>query len=125
VGFEFGSYNLKNAKFGVAAHRDIVTAETRKRIADSVTLEFPDLWSHDDWWPARHRSLGDIPSDWLSDEFLTFARRVKRGEAEQSNILKKFILSLAKIADIVDTVLVTPPNATQSQVDTVIDSHSS
>lgn len=72
IGFEFGSWNWKNPKFGVACHRDIVPEDVRNRIAAAVTAEFPDLWSRDEWWPARHRNLGGIPSDWLSDDFLNF-----------------------------------------------------
>jgi hypothetical protein len=105
VGFEFGSWNWKNAKFGVAAHREILTEASIGQIADSIRKEFPDLYSRDEWWPARHRNLDDIPSDWLSDEFLNFARRIKRGDKETCDTLARFISKLIRIGDIVDHAL--------------------
>jgi hypothetical protein len=105
VGLEFGSWNWKKAKFGVAAHRDIIVAGTRNRIAESVRCEFSYLDSQNDYWPTSSRNLVDIPSDWLSDEFLSFARRIKRGETEACHAIEQFVETLVRIGAIVDGVL--------------------
>jgi hypothetical protein len=105
---EFAKENLKEGMFGVRAYRKVVTDEVRDRIARSVRAEFPELRSATDGWPAyRQKSLDQIPSDWLSDGFLNFARRARRGESDARTALERFVAKLARIAVIADEVFTT------------------
>jgi hypothetical protein len=103
VGIEFRS-DWKNPKFGVVLHKDIIPSKSRDHVTTAVRKEFPDLNSKDDWWAAS-RSLQDIPSDWQSNEFLNFARRVKRGDQQERATLTRFAEKLARICEIVDETL--------------------
>ena len=107
VGFEFSNSGIKfeNPKFGVACYENIVSPDRRSRIYSSVVERFPDLNRSNPWWAAFRGRLGRIPTPWVSDEFLKFALRVERDEAEDIGIVSSFAQEIVRLARTVDEAL--------------------
>jgi hypothetical protein len=105
VGFEFGSSNWKNPTVGIIAHEEIISNGLRVSLSDAIRKVFPDFSGPNQWWLIRKKNFDGIPSDWMSDEFLRFARQVKNGNAEAIEILNRFVNKLTKIASLLDSTL--------------------
>lgn len=101
VGIEFhGSF--KQAHYGVAGHRDML-GELRGPIREAAS-EYLRLAGDRDWWPAILNFEQPL-ADWLSDEFLHFARRVLRDEEESSAVVNNLVTCIVEVAKKVDEVV--------------------
>lgn len=108
VGFEFRGGSWEDAKYGLSCQGDVVSSETFNRLRGSVRGIYPELRDNPRSWVALSTDLAGIPTNWMCDDFLRFARRLNSGAPGEVSIVNSFIKRLVNIARIVDQALAPP-----------------
>ncbi len=105
IGFEFEEPNFRSPKFGVAFDRSVLDHSTGDTLSSEIKQNNRTLQLSNAWWAASSRSLGSIPGNWSSDEFLKFALRAQQDQSKEAKIVLGFAKEIVDLANAVAKIL--------------------